>query len=72
MDMNWGDITIEINDGKMEWIAIVENKPYDGYWQTAESPLTEEEVNQILAILTKHTPDLYTDEDRDDEVAACR
>ena len=62
MDMNWASVTIEVNDGKMEWIATdVEDKPYNGYWQTADSLLTEEEMNQILAILEKHTPDLCVD-----------
>ena len=72
MDMNWASVTIEINDGKMEWIATdVEDKSYNGYWQTADSLLTEEEMNQILAILIRHTSDLYTDEDRGDEEANC-
>jgi len=72
MDMNWASIIIEVNDGKMEWItSSMEDKPYDGYWQTAKSLLTEEEMNQILAILIKHTPDLYTEEDEGDELADC-
>jgi hypothetical protein len=68
MDMNWASVIIEVHEGKMEWIATdVEGKSYNGYWQTAESLLTEEEMNQILAILVKHTPDLYTEEDEEDE-----
>lgn len=53
-------IRIEIDeDGQMEWITCGVEKPYNGYWQRAESPLAKEEINQILAILEKHTPDLY-------------
>ena len=62
MNINEVHITIDIDeDGQMEWITCGAKKPYNGFWQEAESPLTEEEINQILAILEKHTPDLYVD-----------
>lgn len=60
--MNKVHITINIDeDCQMEWITCGIEKPYNGYWQRAESPLAKEEINQILTILEKHTPDLYID-----------
>ena len=50
MNMNWASVIIEVNDGKMEWItSSMEDKPYDGYWQTAKSLLTEEDEGDELA-----------------------
>lgn len=59
MDVNEAHINIEIEDGEMQWITCNTGRKYNGFWQAAESPLTEEEINQILAILEKHTPNPY-------------
>ena len=59
MDVNEAHINIEVEDGQMQWITCDTGKNYSGFWQEAESPLTEEEINQILSILEKHTPNLY-------------
>ena len=59
MDVNEAHINIEVEDGRMQWITCDTGKNYSGFWQEAESPLTEEEINQILAILEKHTPNPY-------------
>ena len=62
MNINEAHITINIDeDGQMEWITSGTEKPYNGYWQKAESPLTKGEMKWILAILERHTPNLYID-----------
>lgn len=59
MDVNEAHINIEVTDDRMEWITCDTGKIYNGFWQEAETPLTEEEINQILNILEKHTPNPY-------------
>ena len=56
------DFTIEIErneDGTMSWIVMGVDKKYSGFWQTAETSLTEEELNLILTLLENKTKNIY-------------